>query len=301
MTLLVLTCPACASDGSEIVADDSPTARDRFCQFSRAKYGGFMDDWLSEITLRIRRCKTCGHCWYEQQPEDDQLLKMYAAGRPLGKAAKPSRQPTVEMTRKMRRLRALVDRSRSREDTVPRLLDYGSGFGRWARAAAAVGFEVTAFEPSIPRGSEDDARESGFRVVHTIDALDGGRFDAVNLEQVLEHIQHPAEALRRLRKYCHEHTILRITVPNILRAPERGALWETWPFNGEKPHTLAPFEHLHGFTPRSLRVLVERSGFMQVPLPMLLSGHAELTVRQFFGALIPRLGKTMVLIRPLGQ
>ena len=67
-------------------------------------------------------------------------------------------------------------------------------------------------------------------------------------EQVLEHVPNPAEVLRALRECCTPETVVRIAVPNILRAWEGRGFWKVWPFDGQRPHTLAPFEHLHGFS-----------------------------------------------------
>ena len=49
------------------------------------------------------------------------------------------------MVKEMQKLKLLVGKDK------PTLLDYGSGFGRWARAAVEAGFEVIAFEPSNKR------------------------------------------------------------------------------------------------------------------------------------------------------
>ena len=57
---------------------------------------------------------------------------------------------------------------------------------------------------------------------------------------------------------------MRITVSNILRCIEGEKIWEEWPFDGTRAHTMAPFEHLHGFVPCSLSNLIERAGYEEI-------------------------------------
>lgn len=282
-------CPACGLDAARIVTELNADRCRRFLEYSRVKYGSLLDAWLADIEPVIMACNGCGHHWYRDQPTPAQLDAMYAAGRHLLSAAVVSREPTVTMLREMRRLRRLTGKS------APSLLDYGSGYGRWARAAVRAGFAVHAYEPSVARGAEDVAE---FAVVHDLAALDGMRFDVVNLEQVLEHIPDPLAALASIRKFCSSDTVLRITVPNILRCPEGAALWDEWPFNGHRPHTMAPFEHLHGFTPSSLYVLLDRSGFRHLPALDLAVQYPGLVLRNLAGRFLPQLGQTLALVSP---
>jgi len=50
-------------------------------EFSRVKYGGYLDEWMGMLTIAIDRCSACGHHWYREQPDRDSLSAMYAAGR----------------------------------------------------------------------------------------------------------------------------------------------------------------------------------------------------------------------------
>jgi SAM-dependent methyltransferase len=190
----------------------------------------------------------------------------------------------------MARLRRLVQNR-----AEPKLLDYGSGFGRWARAAVREGFSVTAFEPSAVRAKEK--KEVEFEVVHDLSVLQGRTFDVVNVEQVLEHIPDPVSALRAMRCLGNEETIFRFTDPNILRPSEGRKIWEVWPFHAVHAHTLAPFEHLHGFTPKSLGLALERSGFKSVEASALWKHCPLRQVRFLSSFLFPCLGQTLFLAR----
>lgn len=282
-------CPACGRHDPYAVVELNEKSRARFDAFSAIKYGGLMRTWPQRLQIAIDHCNGCGHCWYRFQPTADDLAQMYAAARPLhGDGAAPAREPTAAMRHEMRRIRRLVPAAQT-------LLDYGSGFGRWARAAALEGFSVTAYEPAVSRGAEAAAIE--FEVVADIEQLVGRQFDVINVEQVLEHVPDPAAELRRITMFCGPHTWIRVTVPNILRPPEGSLLWDVWPYDGKRAHIMAPFEHLHGFTPASLRALVERAGLRAVPGWKILHAFPMRGLRDCARFWIPCVDQTFVLLR----
>jgi len=281
-------CPACnGSHGSKLVALDTDR-RQRFIEFDRLKYRGLMAGWIDACPPEILRCSVCGHCWYRYQPSPEQLDCMYAAGVPLESGGGVYREPTAFMLREMRRLCSLIDKP------TPLLLDYGSGRGRWARAAARVGFRVHAYEPSETRGAESVEE---FTLVHDLAEIAGMRFDVINLEQVLEHVPDPMETLQIIMAFCAANTVLRIRVPNILRPPEGTKVWADWPYDGKRVHAMAPFEHLHGFTPSSLVNLISRAGYEHLPLKNIWRNNPNLLIRKLIGKLYPKAVQTMVLAK----
>jgi hypothetical protein len=292
----VSACPACGGRHHDLVVSDSDAARQRFLAFSRRSYGGVMDEWLSDLQLRVLGCHDCGHFWYEQQPDDDQLVAMYEAMTPLANAEPLTMDPTPRMMDEMRCLHRLIRMhgTVTGAEHMPTMLDYGSGFGRWARAAAVCGFQVVAYEPSRARGEKYLLAQAGIESVHDLAALEGRRFDAINLEQVLEHIHHPVSALVGLKAWSHEKTVMRVAVPNVLRCPEGSRLWETWPYDGTRAHSLAPFEHLHGFSPNSLRVLAHRAGLALIPPSNMIRVAPAHALRAWIGRFLPKYGQTLL-------
>jgi SAM-dependent methyltransferase len=268
-----------------VAIDDSN--KDRYRRFSESKYGGLLDDWMEELQPEIVFCKECGHHWYLRQPSPEQLSFMYANGRPLS-SGRLTREPNQEMVNEMSQLAKLTGKMH------PRLLDFGSGFGRWARAAARTGFDVYAYEPIKVRGAES---VDEFTLVHDLSEIAGMQFDAVNLEQVLEHIPDPIHTLQTIKSFFSEDTILRVRVPNIFRPPEGSCVWTDWPYDGIRVHAMAPFEHLHGFTPRSLVNVIERSGYELIPLKKIWRNYPVLVARNLAGKIYPKVGQTMALAK----
>jgi SAM-dependent methyltransferase len=180
----------------------------------------------------------------------------------------------------------------------PMLLDYGSGYGQWARAAVAAGFDVVAFEPSRSRGADVKAQAAGFAVVHNLNDIGLRQFDAINLEQVLEHISAASEALSELLTWTTPRTVLRVATPNLLRCPEGDKLYETWPYDGTRAHTLAPFEHVNGFTPMSLVRTAERGGWVGAPLSAVARVDPAHVLRRLAGWVDPRMDQTLLYAVP---
>lgn len=281
-------CPACDGAQTRVAVRADASAMARYLAYSARKYGGLLDDWVNAEPLTILRCEVCGHHWYRDQPTAAQLSAMYAAGRRLRGVASPSREPTNTMLDEMHRLYQLVGGG------TPSLLDYGSGFGRWARAAVLAGFRVYAYEPSAERGGEIKAP---FTLVHDLDALQGMAFDVIQMEQVLEHVPDPVMVLRGVREFCHARSLLRVTVPNIQRSDEGRNVWREWPFNGDRAHVMAPFEHLHGFTQKSLMQVLKRANFELMESSGLMRYYPLLLLRLNIGRWISVASVTQAIAR----
>ena len=233
-------------------------------QLSEIKYAGIMNDWLDQSSLQIMRCQLCKHFWYHEQPHFSELMEMYNSSVPLHpeRALKISKnKPTPRMLDEMDRLYNYISNSSNIDNTM---LDYGSGFGLWTKAATDVGFNVEAYEPSVSRGDQSK-NYSGTHVTNNLDELKAESFGLINLEQVLEHVSDPLETLSSLLQYTTKDSILRVSVPNIDRFLLSSNLWKGWPFDGNSTHIMQPFEHLHGFTIKSLKKVLLRSGFQLVP------------------------------------
>ena len=279
-------CPACGGVNCKFIVAINSDNRERFYEFSKFKYRGRLDKLIAEVVPEINSCLTCGHCWYKRHPSSDQLSEMYASSVEQS----VERIPSAHIVEEMLRLKKLSSK------ISPLFLDFGSGYGRWARAAEIAGMQVYAFEPSKARGEEFC---DNFTLVHDLSFLSGMKFDLINLEQVLEHVSNPLETLIKLRNYCHSETILRISVPNVLRCPEGKDIWNLWPYDGNRVHTMAPFEHLHGFTPTSILKLIKRSGFAELPAKDILFRYSMLLLRRFFGKMFPRIDQALVFVRLL--
>jgi SAM-dependent methyltransferase len=140
-----------------------------------------------------------------------------------------------------------------------RLLDIGSGPGFFLKTAKARGWKALGIEPS--RQAAKHARSLGLEVAEgffNAETAPGlGRFDAIQLNNVLEHVPDPAAILIQARELLEPNGVLCVNVPNDyspLQIAARAATTKTewW---------VSPKHHLNYFDFESLAGLLERLDF----------------------------------------
>jgi SAM-dependent methyltransferase len=198
-------------------------------------------------TFHLLSCPGCGVAFLFPQPGSEQVASLYDEtyyGREKKKFAGALESVIGSLTRlKWRRLRPLLGKD-------GRLLDVGCGRGTLVRLARAAGVEAYGLErpypgaPSLPHVLYRELTECGFPE---------GHFQVVVLWHVLEHLQNPVEALGEIHRLLRPGGWLSIAVPNFGGAQARasGADW----FHLDFPR------HLWHFQERTLRELLQRSGF----------------------------------------
>ncbi|WP_020396500.1 class I SAM-dependent methyltransferase [Thiolinea disciformis] len=94
---------------------------------------------------------------------------------------------------------------------------------------------------------------------HSLDALQFEKFDVITLVDVLEHLKHPQSLLERLKPFLMDESVILLSVPNVAHVSVRLELL-TGDFRYEDAGILDS-THLKFFTLKTLKSLVERSGF----------------------------------------
>jgi len=134
------------------------------------------------------------------------------------------------------------------------LLDVGCGDGAFLARAEARGWKTVGLETSAEAAARARAAVRGQILGMPLEqAALASDFDAVTFWDCLEHLVDPADALRRVAARTRADGVIAITMPSAAGAESR--LWgRRWPYL-----ELGRYGHLHHFTPRSLRRLVERA------------------------------------------
>lgn len=133
------------------------------------------------------------------------------------------------------------------------LLDVGCAAGFLLAVARDRGWKPEGVE--ITEDAGNIARQNGFHVhkgsIETI-SLRKNFYDAVTLMDSLEHMQSPSEALKRIHSFMRMNGILVIETPNFESFYKRliGKRWAG--FNKF---------HIYFFTPTTISMLLEKSGF----------------------------------------
>jgi len=161
-----------------------------------------------------------------------------------------------------------------------RVLDAGAGRGRLVAALQRAGFAATGIEPST-RGA-DSASAAGRPVSRAgIEEHTASDLDAVVLWHVLEHLDEPAEALRRVGGWLRPGGVVLAGVPNLgsVQAAIAGAGWL---------HFDVPRHRVH-LTPRGLEALFARAGLAPARVEHMVWEHNPAAM---WMALLTRAGMT---------
>ncbi|MCR4316380.1 MAG: class I SAM-dependent methyltransferase [Planctomycetes bacterium] len=161
-----------------------------------------------------------------------------------------------------------------------RFLDFGMGWGNWARMAKAFGVQVAGCELSARR--IEHARKSGIEVL-SYDEIPGREFDLINTEQVFEHIPKPRETLRHLVRALAPGGIVKIYVPDAfgIKRRLRVADWSAQESSRNSLNPVAPLEHINCFSRKSIVALADSAGLREVFVPMKLQLQYQLNWRGF--------------------
>lgn len=203
-------------------------------------------DFVFHKTFRLVRCVDCGLVTVDPVPGDDEFAAYYADNF----YGQPSSTSGAALRFFYGRREAIVRRHQKNLRTI---LDVGCGDGGFLAHMATAGVDVTGFEPSAAGAARARLRiGSGSRVHDKLEDV-AGTFDVVTAWHVLEHVAEPRPFLARLRALVAPGGVLVLAVPNFASFEARvsGDAW----FHLDVPR------HLHHFSPRSLRSLVERGGF----------------------------------------
>jgi SAM-dependent methyltransferase len=143
-----------------------------------------------------------------------------------------------------------------------RLLDFGCGAGSFLQRMGQNGWQVTGLDMSATTACRVRA-DLGLRVLvgslpHP--ELQPESFDVITMWHSLEHVHQPREVLREARRLLAPEGKLLVAVPNIDSLPYRwfGMDW----YGLDLPR------HLTHFTPLTLGLMLERSGFRVTTLEM---------------------------------
>ena len=211
----------------------------------------------------VHYCPGCNGAFVHPMPSDDELAEFYADDRYHGGGHEGFGYTDylAEGDRHRESLLAHDPRLDALEGLLPgrgRLLDVGCGTGYRLSVAKDRGWDVVGVEPSswaVEIGSERYGVELHCGLLQDVGFPDG-HFQAVMLEDVIEHVTRPVELLDEVVRVLAPDGVVVVSVPNFgsRRARTRGPDW----------NEVRPPEHLTYLSLCSLRALAARSGLQVV-------------------------------------
>jgi SAM-dependent methyltransferase len=155
-------------------------------------------------------------------------------------------------------------------------LDVGCSTGSFVEVAARDGFAAEGLEVSSVAVAA--ARERGLVVHHgAVESYEPpGPLAVVTAFDVIEHLPDPVAFVRRVRHWLRPDGVIVLTLPNVA-SPTARAMGRQWFY-------YAPPDHVHYFTPETIRRLLGRAGLRDVAVrpiskPMTLEYAAEQLAR----------------------
>lgn len=198
------------------------------------------------VGSKYLQCQGCGLAFVHCQPDASVLERQYLDDISSTVNYYQATAP-VDMVTFSKRLRLLAELQPQRG----RLLDVGCNVGTLMRVAREMGWEVEGLEPNSR--AVDLARQQGLSVHEGF--FTGGfvrrlrkGYQTVVMNDVIEHLVNPLEALRLARELLEPGGLLLVSTPN---------LQNFWC----RKLQLKPREHLFLFNSHNLRLVLEREAY----------------------------------------
>ncbi len=191
----------------------------------------------------IVMCKSCSLVYCEDQPSKKGIKELYNSGE---------FSPTSYYTKSEktdRKVFTMMIRKANKYANPGKMLDLGCNIGTFMDVAAVGGWTVSGIE--INKSAADlcskkhDDVECGYIEKKTYKK---DSFDAVNMGDVIEHLQDPDSMLKLVNKILKPEGILIISTPDISK-------WAARRFQ------VKPGEHLFYFNKRTMKAMLEKNDF----------------------------------------
>ena len=160
----------------------------------------------------------------------------------------------------------------------PRLLDIGAGLGVFPAAMQEAGWAVLALEPdarTVVHLREVAKVEALCEDLLRLDPATTGTFDAISLNKVLEHVEDPVRLLAATRPFLSSGGFVYVEVPDVAAVAEGAGREEFF------------IEHHHVFSPGSLVLTAEKTGFDILTLERVRESSTKFTLRAFLASSQP--------------
>jgi 2-polyprenyl-3-methyl-5-hydroxy-6-metoxy-1,4-benzoquinol methylase len=277
---------ACINCGSSNLADiaEGSFIEDPILGFLNSDpWGEHPLPFLQSATWHLTKCRECNQIFHRNvlnaEWNERRFTKWMSADaivefeNRLGPRFQRAFQTATGHVEHIFRIEALTRTIRNSEPV--RLLDFGCGFGSFLETSARFGFEIFGVDRSVGRRSK-----ASISIASSLDEL-SGKFHAITLFEVLEHLDAPIDILKQLAPLVLPGGVL------VLETPDCEGL--TGINTGRDFRLADPLEHINCFTHDTLKSIVKRAGFKHIKKPTAFATSEPLRATKRFAKYI--LGK----------
>lgn len=257
-------CPLCQSQERKIllsVSQENPS----FLSFLRSEptyRDAFFKRWadreLFVLPFEIAKCAICKFIYVVNILTDSGLKELYEEW--IDPQALNECRNRLDQKEINKRYDSVISFMLSqippvKKNARPKLLDFGAGKGHACQRANMLGFQSFSFDISTKRVEE--LKAMGIESLN-LELIKEHKFDAIMLDQVLEHVPNPLDTLALINQHLEPQGILFVCVPDCKSVED---IIEKAHLSQELFEVISPHQHINGFTNRSLRFSLSKSGF----------------------------------------
>lgn len=214
------------------------------------------DFFVSRFALDIYACRSCTHHYMHPRIKFKKLVQLYAHDQTAKQIYISKSQVDIDVVKSKYGLK-LIDKLGLPDKN--RILDIGCGSGKFLDTALKHGWrECVGVDANTSFG--DFHASNGVKYIYSdFESLDlatiGSGFSAITLWNVLEHLYDLKSIVGQLKSQLKDQGLLFVMVPNVTSLATKIIREKSATFN---------WKHVAHFSPKSLRKLMEDSGFKTV-------------------------------------
>ena len=252
-------CKICNQNGKNIY---SKSFNDEILKFFFAEYYGEskyknFKDKLEAINYELLKCKECKFVWQKSIPNKNFSIDLYEniidSEQSLKKSKLKFHNQKDSNKKEIKKIICYFEKEKIN------ILDFGAGWGHWLMSGPETYYDPYAFELSPSR--KKFIISNGIKVLNldTINSYENF-FHYIRLDQVLEHLDEPNDAIKIMKKLGKKNCIFFVSVPDGREIIEKEKILHV------KKGPVQPLEHLNCFSKYSLKKFLDMHGFRPLNL-----------------------------------
>lgn len=213
--------------------------------------------WAKVHQWELVKCQHCALVFIFPQIEPEQLKLLYSSQTGYGVDLIKQNPQTMELIHQQ--AKKLLDKVLL-SISSGKLLDIGCSTGTFLEYCQQAGFEAEGFEPNSE--TANFARQKGLSLpqIETIQELEANQYDAITLNDVLEHVLNPAHLIADCWRLLKPGGHLFIHCPNVDSFLSLLPHQLFYPLTSQYAYSEAPY-HTFDFSPHTLEYILQRHGF----------------------------------------